>query len=191
MNYRNRNRHVYCVYFIALSFILIGFAQCNRRSEYIVRPAWMFEGWACEPQLNRLHESVEDYCASESKREWVFLKFTARASERAVASENNAHMEGSCRAMANDFIRQPDALQRMVYDMQGCCSATDCGLRTEAYDTIQQLTANSQRMVYNCCPLDIETGHCSADNEWRECRCLGVVHVPGGQDALQAALSEE
>jgi len=157
---------------------------------------WVFEGWACAPnQAEALKgKSPAEYCDTDDikKNDYLYMKFTAAAKQSVVDEGRIAKIQASCREAAKVQV-QGDGLQKIVGAFIEGTSGVEDGESTGSVIMKQYRGTISGIGIYNCCPLDKNTGECMKPGTqgyalaWSECQCVGYLKFPGGQKAFQAA----
>lgn len=181
---------------LALSVIAlsIGLAQCggndSRRDATTVGEAgWVFEGWACAPDaaLAKKGQSPADYCTAEKPKDYLYMKFPAAASQRAIDSGRLAMMMSTCRDAALTQIKG-DGLSKIIGDYLEQASGVSDGQSTGVAIVRQSQGLIRGAGVYDCCAIDNDTGACVKPGEkenWEQCMCVGYMKFPGGQKAFE------
>ena len=187
---------------LPLVFTMI-FLHCNKTLSQVRRDAttvgaegWVFEGWACAPDSAnaRLGQSPSDYCKDSRKKDYLYLKFTARASDRAIQANSIAMKQSTCRRAARDLVAG-DGLSKVLGDYLEQASGVQDGQSTGQTIVTQTRGKISGIGLYDCCSLSPTTGRCAnpRKNEpetWGECQCVGYFRYPGGKKAFEAKVSE-
>lgn len=181
---------------LALSVIAlsIGLAQCggndSRRDATTVGEAgWVFEGWACAPDaaLAKKGQSPADYCTEDKPKDYLYMKFPAAASQRAIDSGRLAMMMSTCRDAALTQIKG-DGLSKIIGDYLEQASGVSDGQSTGVAIVRQSQGLIRGAGVYDCCAIDNDTGSCVKPGEkenWEQCMCVGYMKFPGGQKAFE------
>lgn len=177
---------------LALSVIAlsIGLAQCgggdSRRDATTVGEAgWVFEGWACEPDaaLAKQGKSPAEYCTPDKPKDYLYMKFSAAASQKAIDSGRVAMMMSTCRDAA-DLQIKGNGLSKIIGDYLEQASGVSDGQSTGVAIVRQSQGLISGVGVYDCCAIDNDTGSCVKPGEkenWEQCMCVGYMKFPGGQ----------
>lgn len=184
---------------VSLALIQCGGPDERRDATSNRENGWIFEGWACAPNTARAlkGESPADYCDTSNikKNTYLYMKFAARASERAIARESVAMMQSTCRRAAKDQI-SGDAIGKILGEYLEGASGVEDGEST-GQTIVSQFRGKIRGIgVYDCCPLDQDTGLCADPDKsgvgrmWKECVCVGYMRFPGGQAAFNAAAEE-
>ncbi len=154
--------------------------------------AWIFEGWACAPDTAkaRLGQSPANYCKNDRKKDYLYLKFTARASERAIENNSIAMKQSTCRRAARDLVAG-DGLSKVLGDYLEQASGIQDGQSTGQTIVAQTRGLISGIGLYDCCSINTATGRCvnarkDEAETWEECQCVGYFRYPGGKKAFEA-----
>jgi len=177
---------------VALS---IGLAQCGgdnarRDATTVGKAGWVFEGWACAPNaaLAKQGQSPAEYCKEGVQPfDYIYMKFSAAASQRAIDSGRLAQMMSTCRDAALTQVKG-DGLSKIIGDYIEQASGVSDGQSTGV-----AIVRSSQGLlkgagVYDCCAIDNDTGACVKEGEkenWEQCMCVGYMKFPGGQKAFE------
>ena len=153
------------------------------------RSSWLFEGWACRPDLERTerNRSPVQNCSDEQKREWLYMKFTVRASEKAIRKNDPDLKQTTCRKAAG-FQMSADGLPKILGEfIEKSSGTTDISYGV----AIVTQTRGLMRHVglYGCCSLNENSGRCAAPKEpatWTECLCVGYMKYPGGEKSFES-----
>jgi len=141
---------------------------------------WIFEGWGGPPEQRSDGKTPKD----TSPKEWFYMKYPARASQKAVARKSQMMMQSTCREAAR-LQGASDVVKKMVGETLESASGVSDGESTG--NVIVSQSAGIVRGVgaYDCKaygagsdPKDV-----SKDN-WEECMCVIWARFPGGRDAL-------
>jgi hypothetical protein len=185
---------------LVLSAVALIAANCGggdgrRDATSVGENGWVFEGWACAPDTAaaKRGESPADYCKGDSSKfDYLYMKFSAVASEKAIKSTRIAAMQSTCRQAAKDQI-SGDALSKVIGDYIEKASGVSDGQSTGQVIVSQTQGLIKGIGVYDCCSLDAETGVCAKKGEpetWEQCQCVGFMKFPGGQKAFESAARE-
>lgn len=188
--------------FAALTGALILATACGggddgrRDATTVGAQGWVFEGWACPPDAAKAKAGLSpaEYCQDDSNKDYLYMKFTARASERAIRAGSIAMKQTTCRRASRDLVAG-DGLSKIIGDYVEQASGVSDGQSTGQAIVTQTAGKISGIGLYDCCSLNSQTGRCAdpaeGDNEtWEECQCVGYMKYPGGQKAFEA-LAEE
>lgn len=180
---------------IALIVSSCGGKDMRRDATSVGEQGWVFEGWACAPDTAaaKRGESPADYCKGDSSKfDYLYMKFSAVASEKAIKSGRIAQMQATCRQAAKDQIAG-DGLSKVIGDYLEKASGVSDGQSTGQV-IVSQTQGNIKGIgVYDCCSLDGNTGLCAKKGEpetWEQCQCVGYMKFPGGQKAFESAARE-
>ncbi|MCB1175858.1 MAG: lipoprotein LipL21 [Leptospiraceae bacterium] len=187
----------------AISALLVLGANCGsgddgrRDATSTGKFGWIFEGWACAPDAAKALKGLSpaNYCQDSDEKDHLYMKFTARASQRAVAAKSIAMMKSTCRRAAKD-----QASAEIYEKIKGAIIESASGV-VDGESTGQAIITQLQGKVrgigiYDCCPLNPETGACDdienikRGEAWKECDCVAVGRLPGGKEAIEAAAEE-
>ena len=183
---------------LAAALILIGCSGKNSRwdATSVGKRGWVFEGWACAPnQAKALKgQSPADYCDTDdiSKNKYLYMKFSASAKQSVVDEGRIGKLQSSCRDAAKRQI-QGDSLEKILGTYLEGAAGVEDGESTGHVIMAQYRGRIKGIGVYNCCPLDQDSGECMKPGTsgyakgWAECMCVGYLAFPGGQKAFQAA----
>ncbi len=181
--------------FLAMFSFACGPKDMRRDATSVGEEGWVFEGWACAPDTAKAKQGLSpaDYCKGDTKNfDYLYLKFSARASEKSIAQNSIAMKQTTCRRAARDLVAG-DGLSKILGDYLEQASGVSDGQSTG-----QVIVAQSQGLVsgvgiYDCCSLDQRTGRCARKGEpetWEDCQCVGYLKYPGGQKAFEAKVRE-
>jgi hypothetical protein len=155
---------------------------------------WVFEGWACAPDAAKAKAGLSpaEYCQDDDKKDYLYLKFSARSSERAIRAGSIAMKQTTCRRAARDLVAG-DGLSKILGDYVEQASGVSDGQSTGHAIVTQSAGKISGIGLYDCCSLNQQTGRCAKDNDpetWEDCQCVGYFKYPGGQRAFEATVQE-
>ena len=193
-------KNLFLISLLITSFLIL---HCNKELSQVRRDAttvgaegWVFEGWACAPDSAkaRLGQSPSDYCKNDRKKDYLYLKFTARASDRAIQVGSYAMKQSTCRRAARDLVAG-DGLSKVLGDYLEQASGVQDGQSTGQTIVTQTRGVISGIGLYDCCSINQKTGRCADPrrNEpetWEDCQCVGYFRYPGGKKAFEAKVSE-
>ncbi len=147
---------------------------------------WIFEGWGGPPEQRADGKTPKD----TSPRDWFYMKYPARASEKAVAKKSQAMMQSTCREAAR-LQGAMDTVKKMVGESLEGASGVSDGESTGSVIVSQSAGVVKGVGAYDCKatgpgsdPKDV-----SKDN-WEECQCVIWAKFPGGKDALVTKAKE-
>ncbi len=171
-------------------------SKVRRDATTVGAEGWIFEGWACAPNSAkaRLGQSPADYCKDDSKNDYLYLKFTARASEKAIQRDSIAMKQSTCRRAARDLVAG-DGLSKVVGDYIEQASGVQDGESTGQTVVTNTRGTASGIGLYDCCSINQKNGRCAdprkqeAEN-WEECQCVGYLRYPGGKRAFEAKVEK-
>jgi len=175
-------------------FVACGGGDSRRDATTVGSDGWVFEGWACAPDAAKALEgqSPANYCNDDDKKDYLYLKFSARASERAIRADSIAMKQTTCRRAARD-LAAGDGISKILGDYIEQASGVADGQSTGQAIVAQSAGRISGIGLYDCCSLDEKTGRCAdrGDPEtWAECQCVAYFKYPGGQKAFEAQVEE-
>lgn len=152
---------------------------------------WIFEGWACAPDAAKalLKQSPAQYCQDDKPKDFLYMKFSAAASQNAIDKGMVAMKQSTCRKAAKDQISS-DGLAKILGEYLEQASGVKDGQSTGQVIIAQNQGIIRGVSIYNCCSLDQQTGVCAtagAAETWDQCQCVGVMKYPGGQKGFEAA----
>ena len=180
---------------------LLGAFHCaggdsRRDATTVGSSGWVFEGWACAPDtvLAKQGQSPAEYCADVDKKQqdYLYMKFAAAASERAIQTGRMAQMMSTCRDAALTQIKG-DGLSKVVGDYLEQASGVADGQSTGVAIIRQSKGKISGLGLYDCCAIDNDTGDCvekGKSQNWEQCMCVGYMRFPGGQEGFMSMAQE-
>ncbi|MCB1157124.1 MAG: lipoprotein LipL21 [Leptospiraceae bacterium] len=157
---------------LTLSFLFL--MNCGGGNKvYELKNGRQFEGWAGPP---------ED--PTGSPQEFFYMKYTGRASEKALKKKSGAMMETTCRDAA-ELNAKGDIIQKLAHETVTGASGVSDGESTGKV-VVREFAAQVTGMnTMQCEPL----AKAEADipnSEWKECRCVMYVRIEGGRDSVLA-----
>ncbi len=179
---------------VAISAILVscGPSDSRRDATTVGKNGWIFEGWACAPDTAaaKRGESPAEYCKGKDKKDldYLYMKFSARASEKAIKQNSVAMKQSTCREAARLQV-SGDALRKVIGEYLEQASGVSDGQSTGSVIVSESKGSISGTGVYDCCSLNNDTGICVGDGEvetWVECQCVGYMRYAGGQKAFES-----
>lgn len=181
----------------ALFFASCGDKYSSRRDATSVGEAgWVFEGWACAPDAAaaKRGESPAEYCKGKNKKEldYLYMKFSAAASDKAIASGRLAQMMATCREAARLQVAA-DGINKVIGEYLERASGVSDGQSTGSVIVSQNQGQIRGIGLYDCCAMDNNTGDCVKKSErqnWEQCMCVGYMRFSGGQDKFMSAVKE-
>ncbi|MCB1323063.1 MAG: lipoprotein LipL21 [Leptospiraceae bacterium] len=173
-----------------------GGGDARRDATTVGASGWIFEGWACAPDSSEALKgnSPAEYCddVDEEDKDYLYMKFSARASSRAIRENSIAMKQSTCRDAALTQVKG-DGLSKIVGDYLEQASGVSDGQST-GVAIIRQSQGKIRGIgLYDCCSLNPSTGRCAESDEpetWEECQCVGYLRYPGGRDAFKADAQE-
>lgn len=177
---------------LTLAAVSCGGGDDSRRNATSVgSDGWVFEGWACAPDTAKALKGLSpaDYCTDQTQNDYLYMKFSARASDKAIQAGSQAMMQTTCREAARLLVAG-DGLAKIVGEQVEKASGVSDGQSTGVAIVAQVRGQVGGIGTYNCCALDKATGRCipaSAEREnWEECQCVGFMKFPGGQQKFES-----
>lgn len=183
---------------IALSIGLAGCGGSNERRDAttVGQAGWIFEGWACAPRADRalLGESPAQYCQNVKQKDYLYMKFSAAASQRAIDSGRTAMMMSTCRDAALTQIKG-DGLSKIIGDFLEQASGVSDGQSTGVAIVRQSKGLIRGVGIYDCCAMNNDNGECIEKGKetagvWAQCMCVGYLKYPGGQKGFESAAEQ-
>lgn len=184
--------------FTAILFGLVA-VQCGggnesrRDATTVGEKGWVFEGWACAPPASSKGISPAEYCKGKKEKDmdYLYMKFSAVASERAIKSGRMAAMMSTCRKAAKDQV-SADGLAKIIGEYLETASGVADGQSTGSAIVAQSRGKIRGVGLYDCCAMDPRTAECMAPGKenWEQCLCVGYMRYPGGRDAFEAMAEE-
>lgn len=180
---------------IALSIGLAGCGGSNERRDAttVGKAGWIFEGWACAPDSAKalLGESPASYCKDDKAKDYLYMKFSAAASQKAIDSQRTAQMMSTCRDAALTQIKG-DGLSKIIGDFLEQASGVSDGQSTGVAIVRQSKGLIKGVGIYDCCAINNDTGECLEKGSekagaWAQCMCVGYLKFPGGQKGFETA----
>lgn len=163
----------------------------RRDATTVGKNGWIFEGWACAPDAAaaKRGESPAEYCKGKEKEyDYLYMKFSARASDKAIKANSVAMKQSTCREAARLQVAG-DGLKKILGEYLEQASGVSDGQSTGSVIVSESKGIIKGVGVYDCCSLNNETGICANVGEpetWEECQCVGYLRYMGGQKALEA-----
>ena len=186
------------VFTLSLSIALLtwfcsgNLSQIRRDATTVGAEGWVFEGWACAPDSAKARQGLSpaDYCKNDSKKDYLYLKFTARASKKAIQAASIAMKQSTCRRAARDLVAG-DGLSKVLGDYIEQASGVQDGQSTGQTIVSQTRGKISGIGLYDCCSINQKNGRCADPRRdeaetWEECQCVGYFRYPGGKRAFEA-----
>ncbi|TGK12559.1 lipoprotein LipL21 [Leptospira fluminis] len=176
---------------IAISLAAVLFSYCGpntaqKDATSVGDGGWSFEGWGGPPEQRNDGKTPKD----TNPKDYYYMKFSSRASAKAVAKKSPAMMQSTCRE-ASRLQGASDVVKKMVGETVESASGVSDGEATANVIVSQSAGIVKGVGVYECKatgpgsdPKDV-----SKDN-WEECQCVIYAKFPGGRDALVAKAQE-
>ena len=147
---------------------------------------WIFEGWGGPPEVRRDGKTPKD----TKPADWYYMKFSARASAKAVARKSQAMMQTTCREAARLQVAN-ETIHKMVGEILESASGVSDGESTGQVIVSETKGRVKGVGVYDCKPMGGKVVVRGKDTwSWEECQCVGYGKFPGGRDALVAHAQE-
>ena len=175
---------------LALMVVSCGGDNSRRDATTVGKDGWIFEGWACAPDASaNPGQSPAQYCKKVDKKqhEYLYVKFSAAASDKAIRSGRLTQMMSTCRDAALTQVKG-DGLSKLIGDYLEQASGVSDGQSTGVAILRQSQGLIKGAGVYDCCAVDGKTGKCvkeGEDENWEQCMCVGYMRIPGGQKGLE------
>jgi len=182
--------------FVAITLIAMsvscGSNDYRRDATTVGEFGWVFEGWACAPNsaLAKKGISPSEYCTDipMNKHDYLYMKFSAAASEKAINTGRLAQMMATCREAARLQVAG-DGLAKIIGEYIEKASGVSDGQST-GVAIMSQLKGQIKGVgLYDCCAIDNDTGSCVKPGEkenWEQCMCVGYMKFPGGQKNFES-----
>lgn len=179
---------------IALSLALVGCGGNNERRDAttVGKAGWIFEGWACAPDTTRAlkGESPAEYCKDSKENDYLYMKFSAAASQKAIDSGRTAQMMSTCRDAALTQVKG-DGISKIIGDYLEQASGVSDGQSTGVAIVRQSKGLIKGVGIYDCCALNNENGECIEKGKesagvWAQCMCVGYMKFPGGKKGFES-----
>lgn len=141
---------------------------------------WAGEGWGGPPEQRADGKTPKD----TTPRDWYYMKYRSRASEKAVAKKSPAMMNSTCKE-ASRVQGAADIIRKMVGESIEGASGVSDGESTGQV-LVSQLQGTVKGVgVYECRAIGegSDPKDVSKDN-WTECECIIYTKYNGGRDAL-------
>ena len=92
-----------------------GAGDSRRDATTVGSDGWVFEGWACAPDAAKALEGLSpaEYCQDDDNKDYLYLKFSARASQQAIQNGSIAMKQTTCRRAARDLVAG-DGLSKII-----------------------------------------------------------------------------
>jgi hypothetical protein len=164
------------LFLVITLFHILGCASDPGASS-VGKGAKQFEGWAGPP---------ED--ASKKPFDYFYMKYSARASEKAVNKKSGAMMQSTCTDAATTMAKG-DLVGKLVGESLTGASGVSDGESTGKV-VVREFAAKVK---------GVNTKECAArgiakpeipGSEWLECECVMYVKIDGGKDSVIASAKE-
>ncbi len=160
----------------------------RRDATTVGKNGWIFEGWACAPDaaMALKGQSPAHYCKGK-KAEYLYMKFSSRASDKAIRLNSPGMKQSTCRE-ASRLQVAADGLAKILGEQLEKASGVSDGQSTGVAIISQTKGIMNGVGVYDCCAVNVETGRCAEIGEkedWKECQCVGYMKFPGGKKGLE------
>jgi hypothetical protein len=163
-------------YFVISMIISAIFFMANCSSESVTtvgKGGQQFEGWAGPP---------ED--PSANPQEYFYMKYSGRASQNALDKRSGAMMETTC-IDAAELNAKGDIIQKLAFETVKGASGVSDGESTGKVVVREFAATTSGMNRKECKPLAVADPNIPS-SEWKECKCVMFVRIPGGRDAVLA-----
>lgn len=178
-----------------LTFAVACGAGDNRKDATSVgKSGWIYEGWACAPDAaaGKRGESPAEYCKDKKDFDYLYMKFNARASDKAIKANSVGMKNSTCREAARLQVAG-DGLKKMIGEYLEAASGVSDGQSTGSV-IVSESKGNIKGIgVYDCCSVNNDTGTCANIGEaetWEECQCVGYMRWAGGQKSFESKAKE-
>ena len=139
---------------------------------------WIFEGWGGPPEVRSDGKTP----AHTSPKDWYYMKFSARASEKAIAKKSQAMMQSTCREAAR-LQGASDVIKKMIGETLESASGVSDGQSTGSAIISQSKGLVKGVSAYDCKAIGPKTVKKKFD-DWVECQCVISAKFEGGRDSL-------
>lgn len=170
--------------------VACGGNDSRRDATTVGQDGWVVEGWACEPKTDKNDPPSKTKCGE--KKDYLYMKFAARASQKALDANSIAMKMSTCREAARLQVAG-DGLAKIIGEYLEKASGVSDGQSTGVAIVSQMKGKISGIGIYDCCSIDQDTGKCVSagkKEDWNDCMCVGYMKFPGGQKAFQAKAEE-
>ena len=176
----------------ALMIVQCGGGDPARRDATTVgKMGWVFEGWACAPDSAAALKGLSPahYCQGkdEADLDYLYMKFSAAASDKAINSGRIAQMMATCREAARLQVAG-DGLAKLIGEHLEKASGVSDGQSTGVAIVSQTKGIMKGVGIYDCCAIDNDTGRCVEEGkkeDWSQCMCVGYMRYPGGKKSFE------
>lgn len=159
---------------VVLVITFLVFSYCGKDPATTVgKDGQQFEGWAGPP---------ED--PSASPKEYFYMKYAGRASEKALEKRSGGMMQTTCRDAA-ELNAKGDIIQKLAFETVKGASGVSDGESTGKVVVREFAATTSGMNTKECKPLAVADPNVPY-SEWKECQCVMYVRIPGGRDTVLA-----
>jgi len=164
--------------------------EARRDATTVGKKGWVFEGWACAPDTTKAMQgqSPAQYCQGSKKNDYLYMKFSAAASEKAINTGRIAQMMATCREAARLQVAG-DGLAKIIGEYIEKASGVSDGQSTGVAIVSQTRGRIKGVGLYDCCAIDNKTANCvkpGQPEKWEQCMCVGYMKFPGGRKAFES-----
>lgn len=153
---------------------LIGLIGCSGAEKpYELKGGQEFEGWAGPP-----------HNPEEGPKEYFYMKYAGRASDKARKKKSGAMMQGTCTDAA-ELGAKGDIIQKLAYETVNGASGMSDAESTGKVVVREFAAYNSGMNRLKCKPIAKADPNIPM-SEWNECICVMYVKIEGGPDAVIA-----
>jgi hypothetical protein len=171
-----------------LSLLLISFLITCGSGDYrkdatsVGEGGWAGEGWGGAPEQRADGKTPRDTLP----RDWYYMKYPARASDKAIAKKDQMMMKSTCREAAR-MQGAADVVRKMIGETLESASGVSDGQSTGQVIVSQATGVIKGVGVYECLSMGPGTIRNDAMKEnWESCECVIYAKYDGGRDALVA-----
>jgi len=171
-----------------LSLLLISFLITCGSGDYrkdatsVGEGGWAGEGWGGVPEQRADGKTPRDTLP----RDWYYMKYSARASDKSIAKKDQMMMKSTCREAAR-MQGAADVVRKMVGETLESASGVSDGQSTGQTIVSQASGLIKGVGVYECLSMGSGTLRTDAMKEnWESCECVIYAKYDGGRDALVA-----
>lgn len=141
---------------------------------------WAGEGWGGPPEQRADGKTPRD----TKPRDWYYMKYPARASDKAIKAKDQMMMKSTCREAAR-LQGAADVVRKMIGETLETASGVSDGQSTGQVIVSQTSGLVKGVGVYEC--LSMGPGTVRSDplkENWEGCECVIYAKYDGGRDAL-------
>jgi hypothetical protein len=162
------------LYSLLFTLVIVFFWNCGGgQPAHTIDGAQQFEGWAGPPES-----------PNSGTKDYFYMKYSGRASQNALDKRSGAMMEVTCRDAA-ELNAKGDIIQKLAHETVKGASGVSDGESTGKV-VVREFSATLSGMnVKECKPLAVADPNIP-NSEWKECKCVMFVRIPGGRDAVLA-----